>query len=136
MPKTRVRIFAYNYIVSILNYNHDLICAIEEEEEALATFAAEEEAAKQPAQGGEQQQQQKEQWKVVDAPDGKFEDFATAGVRTAELVAAGARAPSHVADAVLGLRRGGADDREPARGISEAGPGIGVNATTIGINFL
>ena len=98
-------------------------------------FAEEEEAAKPSA---EQQQQQKmnEQWKVEDAPDGKFEDFVAAGEHTAELVAAGARAPSHAADAVLNLRRGGADDREPARGISEAGMGNGVNATTSGINFL
>ena len=71
----------------------------------------------------------KEQWKVEDAPDGKFEEFVAAGVRTAELVAAGARAASHVADAVLGLCRGEGDDRESARGISEAGPGIGSNAT-------
>ena len=71
----------------------------------------------------------KEQWKFEDAPDGKFEDFVAAGVRTAELVAAGARAASHVANAVLGLCRGGDNDREPPRGISRVGSGIGVNAT-------
>ena len=71
----------------------------------------------------------KEQWKFEDAPDGKFEDFVAAGLRTADMVAAGARAASHVANAVLGHCRGGDDDREPARGISGAGPGIGVNAT-------
>ena len=48
---------------------------------------------------------------------------------TAELVSAGARAASHVANVVLGHCRGGVNDREPARGISGAGPGIGVNAT-------
>ena len=71
----------------------------------------------------------KEQWKFEDAPDGKFEDFVAAGVRTAELAAAGARAASHVANAVLGLCRGGVDDREPARGISGVGPGFGVSET-------
>ena len=55
---------------------------------------AEEEAAKLPAEGGEQQQKETEQWKFEDAPDGKFEDFVAVGVRTAELVAAGARAAS------------------------------------------
>ena len=92
-------------------------------------FTAEGEAAKLPAEGGEQQQKKNEQWNFEDAPDGKFEDFVEAGVRTAELVAAGARAASHVADAVLGLCRGGGDDRESARGISGAGPGIESNAT-------
>ena len=71
----------------------------------------------------------KEQWKFEDAPDGKIEHFVAAGMPTAELVAAGARAASHVANALLGLCRGGDDDREPARRISGAGPGIGVNAT-------
>ena len=99
------------------------------EAEALATFSQEEEAAKPPAEGGEQQQKLKEQWKFEDAPDGKFDDFFAAGARTAELVAVGARAASHVANAVLGLCRGGGDDREPARGFSVAGQGIGVNAT-------
>ena len=95
-------------------------------------FAEEEETAKPPAEGEEQHQQQKvkEQWKFEDAPDGKFEDFVAAGARTAELVAVGARAASHVANAVLGLCRGGGDDRESARGFSGAGQGIGVNATT------
>ena len=81
----------------------------------------------------------KEQWKIEDAPDGKFEDFVAAGVLTAELVAAGARAASHVANAVLGLCRGGDDDCELARGISGAGRGIGVNATTVissGISYI
>ena len=86
-------------------------------------FAAEEEAAKPIAEGVEQKQ-----WKVEDAPDGKFEDFVAAGVRTAELIAAGARAASHVAEAVLEVRRNGGDDRDSARGISEAGTRIGVNA--------
>ena len=71
----------------------------------------------------------KEQWKFEDAPDGKFEDFVAAGMRTADLVAVGARAASHVANAVFGLCRGGDDDREPARGISGVGPGFGVSAT-------
>ena len=74
----------------------------------------------------------------MNAFDEKFEDFVAAGVRTAELVAAGARAASHVADVVLGLCRGGGDDREPARGISETKPGIGSNATasiSIGISL-
>ena len=92
-------------------------------------LAAEEEAVKPSAEGVEQQQKMNEQWKVEDAPDGKFEDFVAAGVRTAELVAAGARATSHVAEAVLGVRRNGGDDRDSARKISKAGPGIGVNAT-------
>ena len=80
-------------------------------------FAEDEEAGKLPAEGQEQQQQQKvkEQWKFEDAPDGKFEDFVAAGVRTAELVAVGARAASHVANALLGLCRGGGDDSESAR---------------------
>ena len=99
------------------------------EAETLAAFAAEKEAAKPPAEGGEQQQKVKEQWKFEDAPNGKFEDFVATGVRTAELVTAGARAASHVANAVLGICRGGGDNREPARGISGAGHGIGVNAT-------
>ena len=68
----------------------------------------------------EYEQQVKEQWKFEDAPGGKFEDFVAAKVRTAELVAAGARAASHVANAVLGLCRGGNNDREPPRGISRA----------------
>ena len=111
-------------------YNENLLCAIEKEAEALSAFAEEEEAVKPIAEGGEQQQQKvKEQWKVEDAPDGKFEDFVAAGVRTAELVSAGVRAASHVADAVLGLCRGGGDNRESARGISGAGPRIGSNAT-------
>ena len=71
----------------------------------------------------------KEQWKFDDVPDGKFEDFVAAGARTAEMVAVGARAASNVANAVLGLCRGGNDDRESARGFSGAGQGIGVNAT-------
>ena len=71
----------------------------------------------------------KEQWKFDDAPDGKFEDFVAAGARTAELVVVGARAASHVGNAVLGLCRGGGDDRESARGFSGAGQEIGVNAT-------
>ena len=53
----------------------------------------------------------------------------SAGVRTAELVAAGSRAASHVAEAVLNLRRGGGDDRESERKISVAGLGNGVTAT-------
>ena len=111
-------------------YNESLLCAIEIEAEALAAFTAEEEAAKLPAEGGEQQQKEKEQWKFEDAPDGKFEDFVTAGVRTAELVSAGVRVASHVADAVLGLCRGGGDARESARGLSGVGPGIGSNGTS------
>ena len=99
-------------------------------------FAAEEEAAKPSAKEVEQQQKMKEQWKVENAPDEKFEDFVAAGVRTAELVAAGARAASHVAEAVLGVRRNGYNDNDSARGISEAGMGNGLNATTNGINFL
>ena len=69
----------------------------------------------------------KEQWK--DAPDGKFEDFLTTGVRTADMLAAGARAASHVANAV-GFCRGGDDPRDPARGISGSGPGFGGYATS------
>ena len=110
-------------------YNENLLCAIEIEAEALAAFTAEEEAAKLPAEGGEHQHKEKEQWKFEDAPAGKFEDCFAAGVRTAELVAAGARADSHIADAVLGLCRGEGDDREPARRFCGAGQGIGVNAT-------
>ena len=106
-----------------------ILCAIEKEAEALASFAAEEEAAKPPAEGGEQQQKVKEQWKFEDAPDEKFEDIVAAGVRSGEFVAAGARAASPVADTVLGLCRGGGDDREPARSFPGAGQGIGVNAT-------
>ena len=71
----------------------------------------------------------KEQWKFDDAPDGKFEDFVAAGARTAELVAFGARAASHVANAVLRLCLGGGDDLESARGFFGALQGIGVNAT-------
>ena len=97
------------------------ICATEEKAEALAAFEVDEnETVKPPAQQ-----------KVEDATDGKFEDFVAAGVRTAELVAAGARAASHVAEAVLNLRRGGDDYREPARGV---GLGIGSNASTTGIS--
>ena len=78
---------------SITEYNDIILCAIEEEAEALATNSAEEDAAKPPAEGREQQQKEyeqkvKEQWKIEDATDGKFEDFVAAGVRTAELVAA------------------------------------------------
>ena len=80
-------------------------------------FAEEEETAKPPAEGEEQQQQQKvkEQCKFEDVLDGKFEDFVTAGARTAELVSVGARAASPVANAALKLCRHGGDDREPAR---------------------
>ena len=59
--------------------------------------------------------------KKVDATDGKFEDFLTAGVRTAQLVAAGARVASDVAGAVLTLCRSGSDDRDDQCGISNAG---------------
>ena len=104
-----------------------IICAIEKEVEALAAFAAEEESAK-PSKEQQQQQKVEEHRKVEDAPDGKFEDFVAAGVRTAELVAAGARAASHVAEAVLNLRRSGGDDVEPAHVISADSSGIGANA--------
>ena len=109
-----------------MNNNYRIICAIEEEAEALAAITAKEQATNQP-KGGEQEQKEyeqtvKKQWKFDDAPDGKFEDFVAAEVRRA-------RAASHVANAVLGLCRGGDDDRQPARGISGAGPRIGVNAT-------
>ena len=116
-----MRIFSYSYIVFNLNYNYTFICAIEKEAEALAAFVEEEETAKPPVEL---------KAKVEDAPDGKFEDFVAAGMCTAELVAAGARAASHVADAVLGLCRGGGDARESARGLSGVGPGIGSNGTS------
>ena len=105
-----------------MNYNYTFICAIEKEAEALAAFEVEEEEpAKQPVEL---------KAKIEDAPDGKFEDFVAAGMCTAELVAAGARAASHVADAVLELCRGGGDARESARGLSGVGPGIGSNGTS------
>lgn len=59
--------------------------------------------------------------KKVDTTDGKFEDFLTAGVRTAQLVAAGARVASDVAGAVLTLCRSASDDRDDKCGISNAG---------------
>lgn len=71
--------------------------------------------------------------KKVDSADGKFEDFLTAGVRTAQLVAAGARAASDVAGAVLNLCRSGSDDRDDQCGVSNAGPagsGSGIAAAT------
>jgi len=63
--------------------------------------------------------------KKEDSADGKFEDFLTAGVRTAQLVAAGARVASDVAGAVLHLCRSGSDDRDDQCGVSNAGPAAG-----------
>lgn len=59
--------------------------------------------------------------KKVDSTDGRFEDFLTAGVRTAQLVAAGARVASDVAGAVLTLCRSGSDDRHDLCGVPSAG---------------
>jgi hypothetical protein len=59
--------------------------------------------------------------KKEDSADGKYEDFLTAGVRTAQLVAAGARVASDVAGAVLTLCRSGIDDRDDQCGVSNAG---------------
>ena len=61
----------------------------------------------------------------MDSTDGKFEDILTAGVRTAQLVAAGARVASDVAGAVLTLCRSGSDDRDDQRGVSNAGSAAG-----------
>ena len=63
--------------------------------------------------------------KKLDSTDGKFEDILTAGVRTAQLVAAGARVASDVAGAVLTLCRSGSDDRDDQRGVSNAGSAAG-----------
>ena len=61
----------------------------------------------------------------LDSTDGTFEDILTAGVRTAQLVAAGARVASDVAGAVLTLYRSGSDDRDDQLGVSNAGTAPG-----------
>ena len=108
-----------------------VLCATEEEAEALAASSAEEEQVK-PFEGDKKEYEQKvkEQWKSQDGPDGKFEDIVATGVRTADMFAAGARATSHIANAMLGLCRSGDDPCEPTRGISGLGLGHGGYATT------
>ena len=59
--------------------------------------------------------------KKVDSTDAKFEDFLTAGVRTAQVVDAGARVASDVAGTVLTLCRSGSDDRDDQCGVSQSG---------------
>ena len=48
----------------------------------------------------------------ANATDGKFKDFLTAGVRTAQLVAAGARVAFEVGGAVLTICQSASDDRD------------------------